>query len=188
MRKGTVLIAILALTASVSACGSNSDSSSSEVAVTANSNGDFNDADVLFAQEMTLHHEQAVEMAQMALSSSAYASPQVKDLAQRIENAQGPEIAMMKGWLTDWNMPMEMSGMSHASGMMSNDEMASLKSMTYAEFDKMWLELMIKHHQGAVEVANGMKSSGKSGAVLMLANQIISGQTAEIAEMQLLLK
>lgn len=188
MRKRTVLIAILALTVSVSACGSNSDSSNSEVAVTAKSNGDFNDADVLFAQEMTLHHEQAVQMAQMALSSSAYASTQVKDLAQRIVNAQGPEIAMMKGWLTDWNMPMEMSGMSHASGMMSNDEMASLKNMTYAEFDKMWLELMIKHHQGAIEIASSLESRGKCPPVLKLASQIVSGQTAEIAEMQLLLK
>ena len=67
-------------------------------------------------------------------------------------------------------------------------EMASLKNLTYGEFDKKWLELMIKHHQGAITMATDMKSSGKSSDVLMLVDQIISGQTTEVAELQLLLK
>lgn len=127
-------------------------------------------------------------MSDLALASSAYASTQVIDLAQRIKNAQGPEIEMMKGWLTGWNMPIKMSGMSHSNRMMSSDEMASLKNLTYAEFDKKWLELMIKHHQGAIDMATDVKSSGTSSDVLMLADQIISGQMAEVAEMRLLLK
>ena len=188
MRKRDIVIVILAVTASLSACGANSDSNGTEVAMTANPDSDFNDADVKFAQEMTARHEQAVELADLALATSAYASTQVIDLAQRIKNAQGPEIEMMKGWLTGWNMPMEMSGMSHSSGMMSGDEMASLKNLTYGEFDKKWLELMIKHHQGAIAMATDMKSTAKSSDILMLADQIISGQKTEIAEMQLLLK
>ena len=95
---------------------------------------------------------------------------------------------MMKGWLTDWNMPMKMGQMSRISGMMSNDEMASLQNLTYAEFDKTWLEMMIMHHQGALERAKAIQSSGKCPPLLKLASQIISGQTAEIEEMQLLLK
>ena len=170
----------------VGACSSNSDSSKSGADVSPASA--FNEADVMFAQEMILHHEQAVEMADMALAGSAYASPQVIDLAKRIKSAQGPEIETMKGWLTDWNMPMKMDHMSNMSGMMSNDEMASLKNLTYAEFDKKWLEMMIMHHQGALETAKAIQSSGKCPPVLKLAGQIVSSQTAEIEEMQLLLK
>ena len=169
-----------------SACSSNSDSSKSGADVSPTSG--FNEADVMFAQEMIQHHEQAVEMADMALAGSAYASPQVIELAKRIKSAQGPEIETMKGWLTDWNMPMKMDHMSNMSGMMSNDEMASLKNLTYAEFDKKWLEMMIMHHQGALETAKAIQSSGKCPPVLKLAGQIVSGQTAEIEEMQLLLK
>ena len=170
----------------VGACSSNSDSSKSGAEVSPASG--FNEADVMFAQEMIQHHEQAVEMADMALAGSAYASPQVIELAKRIKSAQGPEIETMKGWLTDWNMPMKMDHMSNMSGMMSNDEMASLKNLTYAEFDKKWLEMMIMHHQGALETAKAIQSSGKCPPVLKLAGQIVSGQTAEIEEMQLLLK
>lgn len=183
----------MALTATVSACGTHSGahSGTSEDAATANIVGEFNDADVMFAQGMIPHHQQAVEMADMALSSSAYASPEVKDLAQRIKAAQAPEIATMKAWLNAWGKPLEMGGMSgmdHSSGMMSDDEMSSLMNLTYAEFDKAWLGLMVEHHQGALEMANAVKSSGKNSEALLLADQIISGQTAEIAEMQLLLK
>ena len=186
MRKRTVVIAILAVIVIASACGSTSDSNKSGADVSSDSA--FNEADVMFAQEMILHHEQAVEMADMALASSAYASPQVIDLAKRIKSAQGPEIETMKGWLTDWNMPMKMDHMTHMSGMMSNDEMASLRNLNYAEFDKVWLEMMIKHHQGALESAKAIQASGKCPPVLKLASQIVSDQTAEINEMQLLLK
>ena len=186
MRKRTVVIAILAMFVSVSACSSNSDSSKSGADVSSASA--FNKADVIFAQEMIPHHAQSVEMADMALASSAYASTQVMDLAKRIKSAQGPEIEMMKGWLTDWNMPMEMGQMSQMSGMMSNDEMASLKKLTYAEFDQKWLEMMILHHQGALESAMAIQSSGKCPPVLKVASQIVSDQTAEMEEMQLLLK
>jgi len=193
MRTKNIAIAILALAATVSACGSHAGphSSTSEYSVTSDPFGGFNDVDVMFAQGMIPHHQQAVEMADMALAGSAYASTEVKDLAQRIKNAQAPEIATMKGWLTEWNMPLEMSGMggmSHMTGVMSDEEMASLMNLTYAEFDKMWLELMIKHHQGALDMANSVKSSGTNSAALMLADQIIGGQTSEIAEMQMLLK
>jgi uncharacterized protein (DUF305 family) len=117
----------------VAGCGSDTDSTDS-------SGGQFNDADVTFAESMIAHHEQAVEMATMAQEQAS--SPEVKQLAEKIAAAQGPEIDTMTGWLEDWGQDVSsgsMSGMDHSgsdmSGMMSDDDMESLADATGAEFD-----------------------------------------------------
>ena len=154
----------------------------------------FNDADVVFVQGMIQHHEQAIEMAEMALAGSAGASDEVVGLAQRIRDAQDSEIAMMKGWLEDWDKPMTMGSTSDHSmdemdsaGMMTEDEMASMGQMTGSEFDMTWSESMIEHHRGAIEMASSIKLDGMNADVMNLADQIISGQTAEITEMEQIL-
>ncbi len=106
---------------SLAACGSESKSSTTSGATDTANNGLFNDADVAFAQGMIPHHEQAIEMADIALDPTVGASAEVRDLATRIKGAQDPEIAMMSGWLTTWGQPMtmDMSGghdMSSMSG------------------------------------------------------------------------
>ena len=152
----------------------------------------FNDADVQFAQGMIAHHEQAIEMADIALDPTIGASAEVQGLATRIKDAQDPEIALMSDWLTAWGQPLQMdvSGghdMSSMEGVMTAEEMDALGAATSAAFDTMWLEMMIRHHEGAIAMSETVKASGSNADVLGLAEQIITTQQAEIVEMQALL-
>lgn len=148
----------------------------------------FNDADVTFVQGMIPHHEQAVEMAKMANTQAA--SAKVKDLATRIEGAQGPEIAKMRGWLKDWGKSGtsedSMDGMDMGDGMMSAGDMKQLRGAKGASFDKLFLTMMVGHHEGAVKMAEQELKDGKSDDAKSLARAIIAAQQREIAEMKTL--
>ena len=164
----------------------------------------FNAGDVTFAQGMIPHHQQAVEMADMALDPARKAGPAVIDLATRIQGAQGPEIALMNSWLTAWNQPvmagmkpgetmlpgasmegMHMEGMEMGAmeGMMSAADMTALSKASGPEFDKMWLTMMVKHHDGAITMSKTVQTDGQSADVKTLAGKIITAQMAEIKEM-----
>ncbi|MEU7909229.1 DUF305 domain-containing protein [Actinoplanes sp. NPDC049118] len=152
----------------------------------------FNGADVAFAQHMIVHHQQAVEMA--ALADTRAADPQVKDLANRIEAAQAPEIATMTGWLTAWGRPPATPdggghGSEHESmpGMMSDADMRKLAGSTGAAFDKQFLTMMIAHHEGAITMANEETAEGSNPDAKALAAKIVTDQQAEITTMKDLL-
>lgn len=152
---------------------------------------EFNAADEMFVTMMIPHHEQAVEMSDMLLSKPD-PDPRVADLAQRIKDAQGPEIETMKEWLDNWGVDYDesMSGMDMGdmgSMGMSEEDMQALESATGAEADRLFLEQMIVHHRGAISMAETALDSGQNADVLDLANQIIADQTAEIAEIEDLL-
>ncbi|MCM3555778.1 DUF305 domain-containing protein [Janibacter melonis] len=141
--------------------------------------------DIMFAQMMIPHHEQAIAMADLALDPSANASEQVRDFAKDIKGAQGPEIQTMESWLEDWDAPTASStGMEHGSGMMTQEQMAALTSATGAEFDRQWLTLMIQHHQGAVTMADQVLTTTEDDAVERMAKAIVKTQKAEITAMQ----
>jgi uncharacterized protein (DUF305 family) len=160
-----------------------------------------NDQDVMFAQEMIPHHQQAVEMAKGAATKAK--NPAVKTLAGQIEQAQGPQIQTMTGWLTSWgvtvtpspspspsdtSMPgMDMGG-TPGQGMMSAAEMKQLDKASGAAFDTRFLTMMIKHHEGAITMAKDEQAAGAYGPAKTMAGDIISGQSAEIATMRSLLK
>ena len=155
---------------------------------------DVNDADVTFAQEMIPHHRQATEMADLAVTRSQDA--EVLDLAERISAAQGPEIETMTGWLESWGeeVPEDMSGMDHSGmdhgsmpGMMSADQMAALEAASGPDFDRLFLEMMIEHHEGAIEMARTEQEDGSNADAVALAESIEEEQTAEVAEMRELL-
>jgi uncharacterized protein (DUF305 family) len=153
-----------------------------------------NAADITFASDMIPHHQQALEMADLAASKATTA--QVKSLAADIKAAQDPEIRTMSGWLTQWGQPVpsasgghDMADMSHGEGatmdgMMTDEQMQQLEAASGADFDRLWLELMIKHHEGAVSMATTAGRAGKSAEVKALAEQIVEAQKAEIATMQ----
>ncbi|MEQ1874569.1 MAG: DUF305 domain-containing protein [Ilumatobacteraceae bacterium] len=188
MRLRTLPLIAIVGTLGLAACA---DDDTSSTATTATQT-EFNEADVMFAQGMIPHHEQAIEMADIALDPTIGASEQVRDLATRIKTGQDPEIVLMTGWLTAWGQPMQMDtggghDMSSMDGMMSAGEMDSLGMMSGVEFDSMWLDMMIRHHEGAVTMANDVKANGSNPDVLALADQVIEAQQAEIAEMQALL-
>ena len=192
----------LALVLTLAACGSGDHSAmTSGGASTAAVAGEGRTADISFAQLMIPHHEQAIEMADLALAQAS--SPEVKKLAEDIKAAQDPEIAQMKGWLSAWGAPeqmegstasdgsmdhsgMDMGGMSMA-GMMSAEDMQKLMDASGADFDRMWLQMMIAHHQGAVAMANQVLAASDDPEVKKLAEAVVAGQTAEITTMQKLL-
>jgi uncharacterized protein (DUF305 family) len=149
----------------------------------------FNNADVMFAQQMIPHHRQAMQMAQMAPSHTQ--NPKIKELAVRIEAEQAPEIQTMTGWLHSWGKPVPTGRPAMTSpmpGMTSQQEMSQLMAARGAHFDHMFLQMMIRHHQGAIEMARTEQSQGVNPAAKKLARQIETSQTVEIAQMQQLLK
>ncbi|MFI9583734.1 DUF305 domain-containing protein [Streptomyces sp. NPDC052236] len=155
--------------------------------------GDHNAADVSFSKEMIQHHRQAVEMAELADSRAS--SAETKDLAAKIKGAQDPEISTMSGWLTSWGeeAPADMPGMDHdmasspMPGMMSTEDMDKLEKAKGAEFDTMFAEMMIKHHEGAIDMANTEKADGAYDPAKKLADDVIKAQTAEIDQMNKML-
>jgi uncharacterized protein (DUF305 family) len=151
----------------------------------------FNDADVMFAQMMIPHHEQALELADMALDPTLMASEQVKALASQIKAAQDPEIDVMTQWLTEWDQPLMDMSEDHSmamEGMLSIDELGALGQLTGEEFDQAWVSAMIAHHKGAIKMADTVKAEGESTLVQELADAIIQAQKSEIDTLELLLK
>ena len=158
----------------------------------------FNAGDVTFAQGMIPHHQQAVEMSTIALDPARKAGTAVKDLATRIQGAQDPEIKLMTSWLAEWGQPvdgmggmsmdgMDMADMPGMEGMMTAAEMKALEAATGPAFDKLWLDMMIRHHQGAVTMSKTAETDGKAAVVKELAAKIVAAQEGEIAEMRKLL-
>ncbi|MGY0068383.1 DUF305 domain-containing protein [Streptomyces sp. QTS137] len=201
LARRTGLVATAATAALVlAACGGDDGSGTGSGAQTSASAsaedtaGAHNGQDVSFAQEMIPHHQQAVQMAEMAATQAS--SPEVEDLASRIEKAQGPEIETMSGWLESWgeDVPSSMPGMHHGSsdasgmpGMMDPEDMDELMKASGKGFDTMFLTMMVEHHEGAVEMAATEKDEGRYGPAKKLAGDIITAQTAEIEEMNKLL-
>lgn len=154
-----------------------------------------NQADITFAHSMIPHHQQAVQMAEMAETRAG--NPEVKALAAKIKQAQAPEIEQLTGWLSTWGAPMPsapaggghgMPGMNtEMPGMMTDKDMAGMQAATGAGFDRMFLQMMIRHHEGAVEMAETEQQQGKDAAAKALAAKIEADQTAEITQMQALL-
>ena len=176
----------------LAACGSESNQQSTASTQTdlTSSQSSFNEADVMFAQMMIPHHEQAIELADIALDPTLMASEQVKTLASQIKLAQDPEIDLMTQWLTDWDQPlMDMSEEHDMSmdGMLSVDEIAALGQLMGEEFDQAWASAMIAHHKGALKMAKTVKEDGQSTLVLDLANLIVQAQQSEIAVLETLL-
>jgi len=177
-----------------SACGghdmSDMSTGSTDTNVTDSERG-FNDADIMFAQMMIPHHEQAIELADMALDPTLMASEQVKALASQIKNAQDPEIDVMTQWLTEWDQPLMDMSEDHSmamEGMLSIDELGALGQLTGEEFDQAWVSAMIAHHKGAIKMADTVKAEGESALVQELADAIIQAQKSEIDTLELLLK
>ena len=205
-RSVTLSIATLGLAASLGACSS-STSQSAPSASTPGASAPMmqgTPTDIAFAQSMIPHHQQAVQMSELALDPESGASPEVKALAEQIQAAQDPEIEQMTQWLQDWGAPTampgttedsDMAGMDHGghdmggmtmSGMMTDEQMQQLGQAQGDEFDQLWLTMMIAHHQGAISMAEQAQAS-ESSQVTTLTDAIITGQQQEIATMQELL-
>ena len=152
----------------------------------------FNADDVAFATNMIPHHQQAVEMS--ALVPDRSTNPEVIQLAEQISAAQGPEIEAMKVFLVQWkenpdsNTGHTVHGNMAMAGMVDEAAMAKLASLNGAEFDTLWLESMIGHHQGAIEMAKAEIANGENVDAIGLAKTIVGTQQAEIDQMNRMLE
>ena len=196
MKKLSAVVAVAAMTLSFAGCAD--EGSQPPPATHTAVNGDvFNDADVTFATGMIPHHAEALQM--VDLTRGRTLSREVRRLAEAIQLAQGPEIEQMKSWLTDWDQPVPETVRDHSNahgdghatgdgaGMMGSEEMAGLEAADDQEFEDRWLQLMIEHHQGAVEMAGTEQSEGTFQPALDVAESIESSQRAEIERMEELL-
>lgn len=158
--------------------------------------GEVSPADLMFTMMMVPHHAQAIEMSDLVLVKEDI-DPAVRELAQQIKDAQAPEIELMESWLEEWGMPSSggmdaddmggMEGMGHGDGMMSQEDMDALAAAEGDEASRLYLEQMIVHHEGAVDMAEDVIDDGSDPDVRALAESIIESQTAEIATMRELL-
>ncbi|MFD3517413.1 DUF305 domain-containing protein [Streptomyces sp. NPDC058657] len=198
-RRATAVAAAATAALVLAACGGNGndsgpahnghDTAGSPSASAPVAQGDRNAADTAFAQGMIPHHRQAIEMADLAASRAQ--SPEVKKLAEEIKRAQDPEIKTLSGWLTSWGKQVPAHGEGHGghdmSGMMTAEEMKQLESSSGKAFDTAFLQLMVKHHEGAVVMARTEQSKGAYQPAKDMAQAIITSQSAEIARMNTLL-
>ena len=172
----------------------------------------FTDADVEFMTGMIHHHAQAIEMAQLAPTHGASGS--IQTLAARIINAQDDEIATMQRWLRDRGQPVpevhrmedgrvmvHTPGMQHGGGhghamhdmpgMLSDEQLASLRAANGAAFDRLFLTLMIQHHKGAVIMVHDLfatDGAGQDEDVFRFASDVQVDQRTEVARMELMLQ
>jgi len=141
-------------------------------------------ADVSFAQAMVPHHQQALEMSRLAQQRAA--DPRVRELATRIEAAQGPEIDSLTGWLRAHGAPAP-AGHQHMDGMMSPQQMGELAAASGPDFDHRFLQQMIAHHEGAVRMAETELTSGSDPQLRRMAENVSGTQREEIDTMRALM-
>ncbi|MEV7795049.1 DUF305 domain-containing protein [Streptomyces sp. NPDC087512] len=143
-----------------------------------------NSADVAYARMMIQHHAQALEMT--ALVPGQAESGRLKKLAERIAAAQGPEITAMKGWLTAHGQKETGGGHDHGAmpGMATPEQLAELRAARGEDFDRLFLTLMITHHEGAITMATDVKSQGNNVQIEEMADDVVAQQTSEIVRMR----
>lgn len=169
-------------------------------AATELSTTEHNEADVAFASDMLQHHAQALSMVDLTLDRPL--DPEVQQLAEEIREAQGTEIELFADWLSDWNEEIpatvrdhanahsesdDSGGMADMPGMMSAGEMDALAAAPDSTFQTQWLQMMIEHHRGALEMARAEQEDGRFQDAVDLAAEVEATQTREIETMEGLL-
>jgi uncharacterized protein (DUF305 family) len=148
---------------------------------------DLTGADIMFLQMMIPHHQQAVDISDLALTKSLDA--ELLALAKNIRDEQAAEIITMKAWLKDADADLEMDhSMGHdMGGMLSDSDLAALKSATGKNFDVLWLKGMTGHHDGALHMTM-MIEDATNPEIKSFGQAIVSSQSAQITQMAAMLK
>jgi uncharacterized protein (DUF305 family) len=172
----------------LTACGGGDDGASADTGSPA---GDattaaatFNDADVMFAQQMITHHQQVVDMAELAEKNAK--SPELKTLATDMKTGDAAVVQQLTTMLTTWGKPTTMESMDHGSmpGMTSEKDMQMLESMKGTEFDRMFIQMMIAHHNGSMQMTMEQKSNGSNAEAKTLADEMHTTQTTQVAQLE----
>jgi uncharacterized protein (DUF305 family) len=149
-----------------------------------------NSPEVTFTRDMMTHHAQAVEMSNLIRDNSA--DDELRLFALDLVLTQQNQIGQMFGWLELWKLPQEglqppMQGMSEMMGMASQQEVNELSTLSINEAEIKFLQLMIRHHEGGVFMAQDVLQTTEEPVVRRLAESIIASQTGEISYMESLL-
>jgi uncharacterized protein (DUF305 family) len=144
----------------------------------------YTDDELMFASMMIPHHSQAVTMSELALNNST--NEDIRALATAIRDAQAPEIAQMQSWLDESDYSGTHAGHMDMGGLLSDEELAELSSAKGSTFDRLFLEGMIAHHEGALEMISMIQNSSNA-EVKKLYSNILTSQSAEIEAMKALL-
>lgn len=145
----------------------------------------YNAADVRFARMVIPHHLQAMDMTILARTQAG--DQWVRDLAMKITDTRDPQIRTAKGWLDEWGeepLPRD----HRMPGMASKADISRLSQLSGLEFDRLFIELMIEHHRGSIEVAQQEQAEGAFAEAKAMADALVTGQRAEIKEMRDYLK
>lgn len=193
-KKLLVAGAALSLTFGLTACAQN-DSPQTGGEVVAQSDvqeripAEVNATDIHFIAMMTPHHAQAVEMSEIILETEG-ASEEARDLAQRIKDGQEEEIVIMRDWADQWNQQeaMEHHAPHVANGMLTPEQMTELKSLSGAEVDTLFLQLMHFHHAGAIAMTEDQIKNGGYKPLIDLAQQMLDVQTTEMKDIEDILR
>ena len=178
----TIFIAILAL--SLSGCASASNKGMDHEGHSAGASGDLSSDDVMFLQMMIPHHQQAIDISDLALTKGE--DSELLALAKNIRDEQAAEIVKMKAWLEEANASSHSD--SHSmDGMLSDSELAALKKASGKSFDVLWLKAMTGHHTGAIDMA-AMIENPKSAEIKSFGEGIVASQSAQNKAMAAMIK
>ena len=152
-----------------------------------NSSGDLTGSDIMFFQMMIPHHQQAVEISDLALARSK--DPELLALARQIRDGQASEIITMKAWLDAANAGLDMGHHMDDSmgGMLGDAELADLKAASGKNFDLLWLSGITEHHDGALHMTTMIRDSGKA-QIKTFGEAIVIAQSKQITQMAAMMK
>jgi len=177
----------LIMALSISGCASASNKGMDHEGHSSEASGDLSSDDIMFLQMMIPHHQQAIDISDLALTKSA--ESELLALAKNIRDEQAAEIVTMKAWLDAAGADLEMDhGASHSmSGMLSDSELAALDKATGKSFDALWLKAMTGHHTGAIDMA-AMIENAKSAEIKSFGEGIVASQSAQNKAMAAMIK
>lgn len=188
-RRRTAVAVVVALAATLGACGD--DAASDPSAPRTAGNGDvFNDADVRFAIALVPHHAGAIEL--VTLTGGRPVEPAVAQLADQVRESHAPEVEIMVDWLTAWDQEVPETSLDHANADHGDDshaggEVAALAEASDEEFQQRWLEALVAHHDETIEIAEAQRDAGTHAGAVALAGSVITTTQQQLVQAQELL-
>lgn len=192
MRHSRIYLSALVMAVGLSACGFEFSGEAAEDGTTSSiADAGFNDRDVLYAQLMLPHSRQAVDLANLALETATGASDAVKVVATRIKIEHASEIERMTLLLRGWKRPLTygptLDGVQLRTGILTDKQVDYITSLRNSAFNKEYMESMISHHEGSIDMARVLLLKGRNASLRTLANSVITNRQATIDQMNDLL-
>ena len=180
-------LAVVVMAMAISGCSNGDSMGMDHEGHSSMASGDLTGADIMFLQMMIPHHQQAIDISDLALTRSA--DPELLALAKDIRDGQSAEIITMKAWLAGANAGMDPGHSMGDSmgGMLSGSELAALKAATGKSFDLLWLKGMTGHHDGAIDMA-AMIEDAENAEIKSFGQAIVSAQSAQNKQMAAMIK